>query len=116
MKKTNAKKDLFLLLKNNLVQFVVGMLACCFFLKLATHIPDRFFATTFKTFGFGIFFYWTTPFVVYWLAYVSASKLKKVSLIITTLIVGTYSYIFWDSYFFFKELMNWIITKPSVTY
>lgn len=116
MKKNNAEKIWFLLLKNNLVQFIVGMLAACILLKIANYIPDRFFEALFKSFGFGIFFYWTTPFVVYWLAYASAIKLNKISLGITIAIASIYSYAFWDCYFFFKELMGWWLSKPNVTY
>lgn len=104
MKKSRTyRENLFLLLKNNLVQFIIGMLACCVLLKLAGYIPSYFTKGIVKSLGFGVFFYWTTPFTIYWLAYASAIKLTKVSLAITIVLLSIYSYVFWDSYFFIKN-------------
>lgn len=117
MKKSRTyRENLFLLLKNNLVQFIIGMLACCILLKFAGYIPSRVIKAVVKSLGFGVFFYWTTPFTIYWLAYVSAIKLTKVSLGITIVLLSIYSYIFWDSYFFYKELITWLLLQSSVSY
>ncbi|ELS01300.1 hypothetical protein Xen7305DRAFT_00010030 [Xenococcus sp. PCC 7305] len=59
-----------------------------------------------KSVSYIIFFYLGTPFLIYWLAYVSAMKLTKVKLTVTILLVAMYSYIFWDSYFFYKDTLG----------
>lgn len=115
MKKTRAyRENLFLLLKNNLVQFIVGMLSWCVLLKLAGYIPLLSLEVLLKSLGFIIFFYWTTPFAIYWLAYASTIKLTKVSLGVTLVVLSVYSYVLWDAYFFYKELMDLLFVRSSV--
>ena len=100
------------LLRNNIVQFLIGL----FFIVLLTHLADSIGLITLKisvkSLGYGIFFYLATPFSIYWLAYVSAVKLTKFKLIMTIGIVSMYSYVFWDAYFSYKEMLRQLVFRP----
>jgi hypothetical protein len=63
--------------------------------------------------GYGVYFYLTTPFLLYWLAYASTDQLTQPKLLITVGVVGIYSYIIWDSYFFFQETIQSLISAIS---
>lgn len=113
----NRKKStdrLLSLLDNNLVQFLLGI----FLIALATQIVDTLSSIhlklVLKTFGYGVFYYLATPFIIHWLNYVSADKLTKLKIAITICVVGIYSYVFWDSYFFYKLSLGELLFSPSL--
>lgn len=107
------KRILFLLLKNSIVQFAAGTLSIFIILKLATSIPYKYIELLFKAFGYGFFYYLTTPFLIYWLAYVSEETLTTNKLMITIGLTAFYSYILWDSYFFFKDTIDFLLFKTN---
>lgn len=109
----NNKRILFLLLKNSIVQFAAGTLSIFIILKLANSIPYKYIELLFKALGYGFFYYLTTPFMIYWLAYVSEGILTTKKLMITIGLMSFYSYILWDSYFFFKEAIDFLLLKIS---
>ena len=94
------------LLSNNLCQFLIGLFLVVFIAKVSDAISYEYLKLFIKSVSYIIFFYLGTPFLIYWLAYVSAVTLTKVKLAITILLVAMYSYIFWDSYFFYKESLG----------
>ncbi len=94
------------LLSNNICQFLASLFLVVFATKVADAISLIYLKLFIKTVSYIVFFYWGTPFLLYWLAYVSAVTLTKVKLTITILLVAMYSYIFWDSYFFYKESLG----------
>ena len=94
------------LLSNNLCQFLIGLFLVVFIAKVSDAISYEHLKLFIKSVSYIIFFYLGTPFLIYWLAYVSAVTLTKVKLAITILLVAMYSYIFWDSYFFYKESLG----------
>ncbi len=94
------------LLSNNLCQFLIGLFLVVFIAKVSDAIIYEYLKLFIKSVSYIIFFYLGTPFLIYWLAYVSAVTLTKVKLAITILLVAMYSYIFWDSYFFYKESLG----------
>ncbi|HHP7231683.1 MAG TPA: hypothetical protein ACFCUY_12595 [Xenococcaceae cyanobacterium] len=93
-------------LGNTLIQFLIGLFTIAFLTKIAESIRLISVKLTVKTLGYGSFFYLATPFVIYWLTYVSEAKLSKVKLIITILLVALYSYVFWDAYFSYQEMLG----------
>lgn len=111
-KKDNAK--LLSLLDNNLVQFVLGI----FLIAVATQTIDAvdsiYFKLVLKTFGYGAFYYLATPFIIHWLNYISSTKLTRLKIAITICVVGIYSYVFWDSYFFYKLTLGELLFSPSL--
>lgn len=96
------KGILFLLLKNSIVQFVAGILSILIILKVSNSIDLKAIQIILKSLGYGFFCYLTTPFVIYWLAYVSEGITTTKKLLMTVSIMALYSYIIWDAYFFFR--------------
>ncbi len=94
------------LLSNNICQFLTSLFLVVFAAKIADTISLIYLKLFIKSISYIVFFYLGTPFLIYWLAYVSAVPLTKVKLIITIFLVAMYSYIFWDSYFFYKESLG----------
>ena len=92
-----------LLLKNSIVQFLAGMLSLAIILRVSQSINYKLIEIILKSLGYSFFCYLTTPFVIYWLAYVSqgVATVKKMS--ITIALMALYSYIIWDAYFFFRS-------------
>lgn len=101
------------LMDNSLIQFLISLLLIVFFTQATNSVDDRYPRLFLKTISYGIFFYLGTPFTLYWLAYVSSLKLTKVKLGITILLVGIYSYVFWDSYFFYKQILGELFFSTS---
>ena len=101
----DRSSKLWLLVDNHLVQFLVSLLLIVFFTQSANGFNHIYPKLIFKTIGYGVFYYLSTPFTIYWLAYVSSLKLTKVKLGITIFLVSIYSFIFWDSYFFYKDTL-----------
>lgn len=99
----NNKGILFLLLKNSIVQFIAGILSILIILKVSNSTDLKSIQIILKSFGYGFFCYLTTPFVIYWLAYVSEGIATTKKLLITISIMALYSYIIWDAYFFFRS-------------
>lgn len=100
------KSKLLSLADNNLVQFLVGLFLIALLTQAADSFANLYLKLGLKTIGYGIFFYLATPFTLYWLAYLSSVKLTQVKLGITVLLVGTYSCVFWDSYFFYRDILG----------
>jgi len=96
------KGILFLLLKNSIVQFIAGILSVLIILKVSNSIDVKVIQIILKSLGYGFFCYLTTPFIIYWLAYVSEGVATAKKLLITIAIMTLYSYIIWDAYFFFR--------------
>ena len=78
-------------------------------LQIADVLTNSWLNVMFKLLGYAVYCYLATPFIVYWLGYASVTKLTKETLIMTICLVGVYSYVLWDSYFFFKQTMQFII-------
>ena len=100
------------LLKNNIVQFLIGLFVIVLLTQVANYISLIALKISVKSLGYGIFFYLATPFSIYWLAYVSAVKLTKFKLIMTMIIISMYSYVFWDAYFSYKEMLRELLFNP----
>lgn len=98
----NNQSILFLLLKNSIVQFVAGILSLLIVLKIANSIDYKIIQIVLKSLGYGFFCYLTTPFMIYWLAYVSEGVTTVKQMSITIALTAIYSYIVWDAYFFFR--------------
>jgi uncharacterized membrane-anchored protein len=96
------KSILLLLLQNSIVQFIAGILSLLIMLKIANSIEYKLIQIILKSLGYGFFCYLTTPFMIYWLAYVSEGQATTKKLMITITLVGFYSYLVWDAYFFFR--------------
>lgn len=105
LKKSHQERSskLLSLVDNSLVQFLLGLFVIALLTQGANAFTDVYLRLIFKTVGYGVFYYLSTPFILYWLAYVSSQKLTKVKLGITIFLVSIYSFIFWDSYFFYKD-------------
>ena len=107
MKKSQDNKGiLLLLLKNSIVQFVAGILSLSIVLIVANNIDYKLIQIGLKSFGYGFFCYLTTPFMIYWLAYVSEGIATIKKLMITVALTALYSLIIWDAYFFFREVIQ----------
>ncbi len=103
MKKSpNNQGILFLLLKNSIVQFVAGILSLLIVLKISHSIDHQLIQIIFKSLGYGFFCYLTTPFMIYWLAYVSAEVATVKKMAMTIALTAMYTYLIWDAYFFFR--------------
>ncbi len=100
------------LLRNNIVQFLIGLFVIVLLTQVADSIELIPLKISLKSLGYGIFFYLATPFSIYWLAYVSAVKLTKFKLIMTMVIVSMYSYVFWDAYFSYKAMLTELLFSP----
>lgn len=107
MKASKDKKQfLLLLLRNSIVRLIAGTISIAIFLKLGNSISWEYVSLTVKAFGYGFYYYLATPFVIYWLAYVSETKLNKIRFTITVAVTSMYSFVLWDSYFFFKDTLQ----------
>jgi hypothetical protein len=107
MKASKDKKQfLLLLLRNSIVRFIAGTLSIAILLKLGNSVSWAYLGLIIKAFGYGFYYYLATPFAIYWLAYVSETKLNKIKLTITIAITAMYSFVLWDSYFFFKDTLQ----------
>ena len=103
MKKSrNQKVIIYLLLKNSIVRFVAGLFSLLIILKIANTIDFQVLQIVLKCFGYGFFCYLTTPFMIYWLAYVSQEATTVKRMVITIALTALYSYLIWDAYFFFR--------------
>ena len=109
----NNKGILSLLLRNSIVQFVAGILSLLIVLKVANSIDYQIIQFTMKSLGYGFFCYLTTPFMVYWLAYVSQGIATIKKLTITIVLTAIYSYLIWDAYFFFRSVIAALFSAIS---
>ncbi len=109
--KNKARKQLFFLLWQHLFYFVLGSLAAYILLEISDKIVRQPVKLLFSSLGYIIYYYWVTPFIIYWLNYVSLDKLTEIKLILTVCLVAVYSYIVWDSYFFFKQCMQSLLEQ-----
>ncbi|WP_144874750.1 hypothetical protein [Hyella patelloides] len=98
---------------NNLVQFLFGLFIIALLTQAADNLDHLHFKLVVKTIGYGIFFYLGTPFILHWLADVSSVQLTSIKLSITILVVGVYSYVFWDSYFSYKQMLGELLFSVS---
>ena len=98
----NKKVIVYLLLKNSIVQFFAGLFSLLIILKVANAIDYQIIKVALKCFGYGFFCYLTTPFMIYWLAYVSQEATTVKRMAMTIALTALYSYIIWDAYFFFR--------------
>ena len=105
----NNKGILFLLLKNSIVQFIAGILSLLIVLKIANSIDYKVIQLILKSLGYGFFCYLTTPFVIYWLAYVSEGVATTKKMAITIALTALYTYLVWDAYFFFRGAIGSLI-------
>ena len=94
---------LSLLLKNSIVRFIAGVLSFFIILRLSRSINYKAIEILLKSLGYSFFCYLTTPFMIYWLAYVSQGVATAKKMIITVALMALYSYIIWDAYFFFRS-------------
>lgn len=106
--------QLLSLLDNNLVQFLIGLFLIALVTQAAASLEDLYLKLVFSTIGYGIFFYLSTPFTIYWLSYLSSVRLTKVKLGITVLLVGVYSYLLWDCYFFYRDIWHELLFSLSL--
>lgn len=110
MKQSKSPREiLLLLLRTNIIQFIAGTLAIFIILTIANTVPYISIEWFFKSLGYSFYYYLTTPFIVYWLAYASATKLNRTKVMITIGVMSIYGYIMWDSYFFFKQVMDFLL-------
>ena len=98
----NQKVIIYLLLKNSIVRFIAGLFSLLIIFKIANTIELQVLQIALKSFGYGFFCYLTTPFMIYWLAYVSQEATTVKRMIITIALTALYSYLIWDAYFFFR--------------
>ena len=111
--KNKTVERLLSLLSNNIIQFLIGLFLVVLTTKVSDSISLIYLKFIIKSFSYIIFFYLGTPFVIYWLAYVSNVGLTKLKLTITIVLVAMYSYIFWDSYFFYKDILGQLFFSYS---
>lgn len=113
----HPKKDkpkLWYLIENSLVQFLVSLFIIALLTQAANSLQQLYLRLSLKTIGFGIFFYLSTPFTIYWLTYISSVKLTKLKLGITVLLVGVYSYLLWDAYFFYRDIFELLFRSSLI--
>lgn len=111
--KSDRQNQLLSLLDNSLVQFLIGLFLIALVTQAVNSLEDLYLKLVFSTIGYGVFFYLSTPFTIYWLAYISSVKLTKVKLGITVLLVGIYSYLLWDAYFFYRDILGELLFSLS---
>ena len=99
--------------ENNLLRFLAGLFLITLLTQIASNFEDLHLKLFLKTIGYGLFFYVGTPFTLYWLAYLSSVSITRLKFVITVFLVGVFSYIFWDSYFFYKETLGQILFSAS---
>ena len=111
MKKYKQRREVFLLLlKNTVFQFFAANLAVLIVLKLANSISWQSLQILLKVLGYGFYYYLATPFIIYWLAYASSGSVNRFKLTTTVIFMSLYSYILWDSYFYFTKIMNLLLS------
>ena len=103
------KSKLSLLSNNSLVQFFASLFLIALATQVADNFADLYLKLTLKTIGYSIFLYLSTPFALYWLAYLSSVRLTQVKFSLTVLLIGLYSYVLWDSYFFYKNILSQLL-------
>ncbi len=114
MKKSpNNQGILFLLLKNSIVQFIAGILSLLIVLKISHTIDHKLIQIILKSLGYGFFCYLTTPFMIYWLAYVSAEVATVKKMAITIALTAMYTYLIWDAYFFFRGAIGSLFSPTA---
>ncbi len=107
MKTPKQRREILLsLLQNTIFHFFVANLAVLIIIKLANIINLYSLQIICKTVGYGFYYYLATPFIMYWLSYASQRAINKFKLITTIVFMSVYSYILWDSYFFFKKTID----------
>jgi len=99
--------------ENNLLRFLAGLFLITLLTQIASNFEDLHLKLFLKTIGYGLFFYVGTPFTLYWLAYLSSVSITRLKFVITVFLVGVFSYIFWDSYFFYKETLGQLLFSAS---
>ena len=99
----NKKVVIYLLLQNSIVQFIAGLFSLLIIIKIANNIDSQMLQIALKCFGYSFFCYLTTPFMIYWLAYVSQEATTVKRMTITIALTALYSYLIWDAYFFFRS-------------
>ena len=113
--KKKTVETLLSLLSNNIIQFLIGLFLVALTTKVSDAISLIYLKFIIKSISYIIFFYLGTPFVIYWLAYVSNVGLTKLKITVTILLVAMYSYIFWDSYFFYKDILGQLVFSYSAS-
>ncbi|MEL6438468.1 MAG: hypothetical protein AAFQ80_04310 [Cyanobacteria bacterium J06621_8] len=114
MKKTpNNKGVLSLLLRNSILQFIAGLLSLLIVLRFANSMEYQLIQLVLKALGYGFFCYSTTPFMIYWLAYVSQGVFNAKKLALTVVLTAIYSYLIWDAYFFFRGAIAALFSNVS---
>lgn len=111
-KRDRASKLLFLL-DNSLVQFLIGLFLIALVTPWVNSLEDLYLKLVLSTISYGRFFYLSTPFTIYWLAYISSVRLTQVKLGITVLLVGIYSYLLWDCYFLYRDILGELLFSFS---
>jgi|GEM_PF-2184779 len=109
----NNQGILFVLLKNSIVQFVAGILSLLIVLEIANSIDSQLIQIVLKSLGYAFFCYFTTPFMIYWLAYVSAGVATVKKMAITIALTAMYSYLVWDAYFFFRGAIASLVSTTA---
>ena len=104
--KKNEQENLLFLLVENVLPFLSGTLIAFFLLEITDNWATSLGNFILKILAYTTYYYLATPFIVYWLGYASVTKLTKATIILTICLVGVYSHILWDSYFFFKQTMQ----------
>ena len=105
-KRENEQEKLIFLLVDNLLPFLSGKLMSLILLQVAEVFTNTSLNVIFKLIAYTVYCYFVTPFILFWLGYASVTRLTKKTIIITIFLVGVYSYVLWDCYFFFKQTMQ----------
>ncbi|MGF1539889.1 MAG: hypothetical protein ACFCU5_05455 [Pleurocapsa sp.] len=107
MKTPKQRREILLsLLQNTIFHFFVANFSVFILLKLANIIDLYFLQILCKTLSYGFYYYLATPFIMYWLSYASQGVINKFKVITTITFMSLYSYILWDSYFFFRKTID----------
>ena len=105
-RRKNEQERFILLLVKSLLPFLSGKLIAFILFQISENFTNSWLNIIFKLLGYTVYCYLVTPFIIYWLGYASVTKLTKETIIMTIGLVGVYSYVLWDSYFFFKQTMQ----------
>lgn len=111
--KKNKQEKIIGLLIENLLPFLSGTLLALIFLQIAKLSTMAWLSVIFKLLGYIIYCYLVTPFIFYWLGYASITRLTKETILMTICLIGIYSYVLWDSYFFFKQTMQLLFVDTN---
>lgn len=112
--KNGCSSQLLSLLDNSLIQFLIGLFLIAFVTQAASSLTKLSLKLILSTIGYGIFFYLSTPFTIYWLAYLSSVRLTRLKLGITMGLLGIYSYLLWDCYFFYRDILSELLFSGSL--